>query len=71
MDVILTGKRPQPLCSSAGETIDESRGLLHGGYSGSGKYVDEAYVIDLKEKVINSLSCLQQIIVWSIDLDFY
>ena len=32
------------------ETIDQHRGLLHGGYDG-GKSLDDAFVIDLREKV--------------------
>ena len=33
------------------ETIDQHRGLLHGGYDGRRKSFDDAFVIDLREKV--------------------
>ena len=33
------------------ETIDEHRGLLHGGADGLGISFDDAFVLDLREKV--------------------
>ena len=50
LDVELRGERPQPRHSAATETIDEYRGLLHGGEDGT-KYFDDAFVIDLRYKV--------------------
>ena len=50
MDVELSGKRPQPRAGAAVETIDDNRGLLHGG-EGAGKTFEDAFVIDLREKV--------------------
>ena len=49
MDLELCGKRPLPRCCAAIETIDEHRGLLHGGEGGES--LDDAFVIDLKAKV--------------------
>ena len=37
---------------AAMETIDEHRGILHGGADNCNYYFDDIYVIDLKEKVI-------------------
>ena len=51
MDVELSGERPQPRSSAAMETIDQHRGLLHGGDDGSNKSLDDPFVIDLREKV--------------------
>ncbi|XP_065841516.1 uncharacterized protein [Oscarella lobularis] len=45
LDVELSGERPQPRAWAAMETIDQHRGLLHGG---QGEI--DAYVIDLREK---------------------
>ena len=50
LDVDLSGERPQPRTKAAMETIDEHRGLLHGGSNGT-KSFDDAFVIDLREKV--------------------
>ena len=50
MDVELTGKKPQPRGGAAMETIDQHRGLLYGGRDGY-KSLDDAFVIDLREKV--------------------
>ena len=61
MDVELGGIRPQPRCSAALETIDQHRGLLHGGDVGllGGKSCDDAFVIDLKEKAnLTIIICL-------------
>ena len=50
--VELSGKRPRPRCRAAMETIDQHRGLLHGGEDGAGVSIfADAFVIDLKEKV--------------------
>ncbi|XP_065846243.1 uncharacterized protein [Oscarella lobularis] len=49
VDVELSGERPQPRACAATETIDEHRGLLHGGWDGE-KSLNDAYVIDLREK---------------------
>ena len=53
MDVELSGERPQPRARAAMETIDQHRGLLHGGDDGSlfGESFADAFVIDLREKV--------------------
>ncbi|XP_065841475.1 uncharacterized protein [Oscarella lobularis] len=47
-DVELSGKRPQPRAYAAMETIDQHRGLLHGGWNH--KSLDDTFVIDLREK---------------------
>ena len=51
MDVELSGKRPRPRHAAAMETIDQHRGLLHGGEDANNKPFDDAFVIDLREKV--------------------
>ncbi|XP_065841317.1 uncharacterized protein [Oscarella lobularis] len=49
LDVELSGERPQPRGSAAMATIDQHRGLLHGGSDGYKSFSD-AFVIDLREK---------------------
>ncbi|XP_065846086.1 uncharacterized protein [Oscarella lobularis] len=49
LDVELSGKRPQPRQNAATETIDQHRGLLHGGDDWFNS-LDDAFVIDLREK---------------------
>ena len=49
LDVDLSGEPPQPRHSAAMVTVDEHRGLLHGG-SGSKRF-DDAFVLNLREKV--------------------
>ncbi|XP_065842810.1 desmoplakin-B-like isoform X2 [Oscarella lobularis] len=49
LDVELSGERPQPRQCAAMETIDQHRGLLHGGTDFSNAF-DDAFVIDLREK---------------------
>ncbi|XP_065842006.1 uncharacterized protein [Oscarella lobularis] len=50
LDVELSGKRPRPRHAAAMETIDQHRGLLHGGEDANNKPFDDAFVIDLREK---------------------
>ena len=50
MDVDLSGTRPAGRRNSGTETIDQYRGLLHGGYDRN-RFFNEAFVIDLKEQV--------------------
>ena len=61
MDVELSGERPQPRSGAAVEMIDQHRGLLHGGYAG-GEPLDDAFVIDLIEKVKSNYVCPQYLI---------
>ena len=51
MNVQLSGERPPPRCGAAVETIDQHRGLLHGGYDSGVTYFRDAFLIDLREKV--------------------
>ena len=48
-NIELSGERPQPRSDAAMETIDEHRGLVHGGYGCQS--LDDSFVIDLKQKV--------------------
>ncbi|XP_065843455.1 uncharacterized protein [Oscarella lobularis] len=47
-NIELSGERPQPRSDAAMETIDEHRGLVHGGYGCQS--LDDSSVIDLKQK---------------------
>ncbi|XP_065841809.1 uncharacterized protein [Oscarella lobularis] len=58
LDVELNGKRPQPRMGAAMETIDEHRGILHGGADNCNYYFDDIYVIDLKEKKWAEADCV-------------
>ena len=49
---------------AAMETIDEHRGILHGGADNCNYYFDDIYVIDLKEKVIQDcFYCLFKLVL--------
>ena len=48
LDVELSGEPPQPRHSAAMVTVDEHRGLLHGGIG-----FDDAFVLNLREKVFS------------------
>ena len=50
----MDGVRPSARRRAATETIDRSRGLIHGGYDRE-KYFSDSFVIDLRAKVPYSL----------------
>ena len=52
VDLELAGARPEPRAGGAVATVDQYRGVLHGGWSGDDKKLEDLFVIDLRNKVI-------------------